>query len=56
MAKQASARHFWVFLFTNSLFDRFAKEGRKIGEFRDNKCSKTTPHPVESDIVYIFHG
>ena len=32
IAKQASARHFWIFLSTNFLFRRLAKEGRKIGE------------------------
>ena len=32
IAKQASARHFWVFLSTNFFFLRLAEEGRKIGE------------------------
>ena len=37
IAMQASARRFCVFLSTNFLFRRLAKEGRKIGEFREKK-------------------
>ena len=40
IAKQASARHFWVFLSTNFVFRRLAKEGRKIGDFRDKNARK----------------
>ena len=36
--KQASARRFWVFLSTNFLFRRLAKEGRKIGEIRQKNA------------------
>ena len=38
IAKQASARHFWVFLSINFLFRRLAKEGRKISEIRQKNA------------------
>ena len=45
IAKQASAWHFWVFLSTNFLFRRLAKEGRKIGELERIMLEDySTPH------------
>ena len=45
IAKQASAWHFWVFLSTNFLFRRLAKEGRKIGELERKMLEDySTPH------------
>ena len=29
---------------------------KKIGESRENKCSKTTLHPMELGILFMFHG
>ena len=54
IAKQAGARHFWLLLSTNFLFCRIVKEGRKIGEFREKKCSKTTLHPMEPGVCISF--
>ena len=45
IAKQASAWYFWVFLSTNFLFRRLAKEGRKIGELERKMLEDySTPH------------
>ena len=40
IAKQVSARHFWVFHSTKFVFRRLAKEGKKIGEFREKNARK----------------
>ena len=53
IAKQASVRHFWVFLSTNFLFRRLAKEGRKIGELERKMLENySTPHGIRY-FVYL---
>ena len=45
IAEQASAWHLWVFLSTNFLFRRLAKEGRKIGKLERKMLEDySTPH------------
>ena len=37
-------------------FRQLAKEGRQVGEFRENEISKATLHTMELGILYTFYG
>ena len=53
IAKQASARNFWVFLSTNALFRRLSKEGRKISKLERKMLENySTPHGIKY-FVYL---
>ena len=53
--RTSCACHLWVFSLQIKFFVR-SKEGTKIGEFREKKCSITTLHPKEFGILCIFMG
>ena len=53
IAEQAGARHFWVFLSTNILSPRLAKEGRKSSELERKMLENySTPHGIRY-FVYL---